>query len=206
MIKSLYPTFQRWSDGGSVWVISDTHFGDDDCKLMSPDWPAPEEHIANINRAMKGGCSCLIHLGDVGNPKYMEQIKARHKVLITGNHDAGAERYKSYFDEIYTGPLMVSDKLILSHEPLDVLPWAFNLHGHIHSKTCPREYNIYGGWVGMNVAADVVDYMPVNLGELITKEGMLSDIEHIHHMTVRRAVEDDRRQANRILELLQCND
>lgn len=38
MIKSLYPQFQRWSATGSVYIISDTHFDDVDCKLMDSEW------------------------------------------------------------------------------------------------------------------------------------------------------------------------
>ena len=39
------------------------------------------------------------------------------------------------FDEVYEGPLMVSDRLILSHEPIENLqPYLFNIHGHDHSK------------------------------------------------------------------------
>lgn len=34
MISSLYEPFRHWSDGGSVYFLSDTHFGDFDCKLI----------------------------------------------------------------------------------------------------------------------------------------------------------------------------
>lgn len=49
MIKTLYKTFQHWSEGGSVWMISDPHFEDFDCKLMNPNWIEPEEHVKRIN-------------------------------------------------------------------------------------------------------------------------------------------------------------
>lgn len=40
------------------------------------------------------------------------------------------------FDEVYTGPLMISDKILLSHEPIEGLPYyMFNIHGHDHSGT-----------------------------------------------------------------------
>lgn len=32
MIASLYQVFRHWSDNGSVYIISDTHFDDSDCK------------------------------------------------------------------------------------------------------------------------------------------------------------------------------
>ena len=34
MIKTLYPCFQHWSEKGSVWIISDTHFDDCDREYM----------------------------------------------------------------------------------------------------------------------------------------------------------------------------
>lgn len=35
MLPQLYENFQRWSDGGTVWLYSDTHFDDADCKAIS---------------------------------------------------------------------------------------------------------------------------------------------------------------------------
>ena len=35
MIPTLYEKFKPWSEKGSVYIISDTHFDDSDCKLMS---------------------------------------------------------------------------------------------------------------------------------------------------------------------------
>ena len=55
MINSLYPIFQHWSEQGSVYVISDTHFEDADCKLMDSDWITPEEQVKIVNyHAPKG--------------------------------------------------------------------------------------------------------------------------------------------------------
>ena len=50
MIKTLYPTFRRWTEKGSLWIISDTHFEDSDCEVMSKSWITPEEHLAIINQ------------------------------------------------------------------------------------------------------------------------------------------------------------
>ena len=180
MIKSLYQPFRHWSDGKSIWIVSDTHFNDNDCMLMDPNWLSPEDHIYEINRHMKGA-STLIHLGDVGDPKYIANIHCQYKVLITGNHDAGEEIYRQYFDEIYTGPLMIAPKLILSHEPLGI-EWAFNLHGHDHNKA-----NI-GDDSHLNLAANVVDFQPMNLGKLI-KSGIMSHVKGIHRQTIDRAAE-----------------
>ena len=52
MIATLYEPFRHWSEGGSIYILSDLHFDDDDCKLMDPDWITPEEQIDIINHIM----------------------------------------------------------------------------------------------------------------------------------------------------------
>ena len=87
MIPTLYEPFRHWSEKGSVYILSDLHFDDADCKFMSPDWITPQEQIAIINgMVMKN--DTFICLGDVGSPEYIKDIKAGKKILILGNHDA----------------------------------------------------------------------------------------------------------------------
>ena len=90
MLKTLYDTFRHWSEKGSVYIYSDTHFEDSDCKLMDPNWISPQEQVNIINKVVHKN-DTLILLGDVGNKEWVKKIKAGYKVLITGNHDAGAE-------------------------------------------------------------------------------------------------------------------
>ena len=108
-------------------------------------------------------------------------IKARKKILLLGNHDAKGS-HKSFFDEVYSGPLFIADKILLSHEPVYGLSWCLNIHGHDHSNM--EKYS--DGCKHLNVAANVCDYTPVNLGILI-KNGILSGIESIHRETINRA-------------------
>ena len=98
MIPTLYETFRHWSEGGSVYILSDLHFDDEDCKLMDPNWITPQEQLAIINENVRKG-DTFICLGDVGAPEYVKEIKARTKILILGNHDAKGA-YTKYFDEI----------------------------------------------------------------------------------------------------------
>lgn len=35
--------------GGSVYILSDLHFDDEDCMFMSPGWNSPQEQISIIN-------------------------------------------------------------------------------------------------------------------------------------------------------------
>ena len=165
MISTLYESFRHWSEGGSVYILSDLHFDDDDCRLMDPDWITPKEQI-NIINSIVGKGATFICLGDVGDPRYISKIKSRRKILLLGNHDAKGA-YRDYFSEIYTGPLFIADKILLSHEPVYGLSWCLNIHGHDHNNVEPyRE-----GCKHLNLAANVCGYMPVNLGKLI-KDGL----------------------------------
>lgn len=177
MIDCLYNCFKHWSDGGSVYILSDPHFDDEDCKLMDPDWPTTEEQISILKQYVHRN-DTLIVLGDIGDPTYMTQLKC-HKVLIKGNHDKGSSNYKEFFDEIYDGPLFIADRVLLSHERIE-LPFCVNIHGHEHDGKLLRvnEDDIISC---INVASNVVRWHPINLGNLI-KNGLLSEIPTIHRL------------------------
>ena len=83
------------------------------------------------------------------------------------------------FDEVYEGPLFISEKLVLSHEPIN-LPYAFNIHGHEH-RYIHRDYHL-------NVCAEHIGYYPINLTKEI-KKGLLSGVESIHRITIDAATE-----------------
>ena len=148
---------------------------------MAPDWIKPEKQIEIINSMVMKN-DTFVCLGDVGKADYIKQIKACRKILLLGNHDRRSD-YIDYFDEIYTGPLFISDKLLLSHEPVYGLPWCLNIHGHDHNNM--EAYR--DDCKHINLAANVCGYTPVNLGKLI-KNGMLADICSIHRVTIDKAV------------------
>lgn len=181
MILTLYEPFRHWSETGSVYLLSDPHFGDTDCKLMDPGWIEPEEQVNRINALVMRN-DAFVCLGDVGDAAYVEQIKAGKKILLLGNHDKKKD-YKGLFDEIYDGPLFIAEKILLSHEPVYGLSWCLNIHGHDHSnREAYKE-----GCKHLNLAANICDYTPVSLGRLI-KDGILSDIRSIHRTTIDRAI------------------
>ena len=177
MIKTLYEPFRHWSETGSVYIPSDTHFADSDCRLMDPEWITPDEQVARINALVLKN-DTFVCLGDVGDPTYVRQIKAEKKILLLGNHDRKKD-YKGLFDEIYDGPLFIAGKILLSHEPVYGLPWCLNIHGHDHSYIEPYKE----GCKHLNLAANVCGYTPVSLGKLI-RDGILSDITSLHRMTI----------------------
>ena len=182
MIKSLYPCFQHWSELGAVYLVSDTHFKDLDRKSMG-------YHISNEDQWYLLNDTChrfdtLVHLGDVGDLDYIKRLRC-HKVLIMGNHDQSIEKMEEVFDEVYSGPLWISQKLVLSHEPVYLQTYdtvqtiAFNIHGHDH--------NGQGRNFHLNICQNIFGYIPLNLNQFI-KSGELKKINDIHRTTIDNAI------------------
>lgn len=184
MIKTLYPIFQHWSNTGSIFLISDTHFYDIDRSLMGYQITEQEQIYLLESSVHKG--DTLIHLGDVGNPILLNKLKC-YKVLIMGNHDNSDT--KQYFNEVYNGPLWIAEKLILSHEPLNLkldmtmTPVAFNIHGHNHNKEFLND-NYH-----LNIAQNVFGYFPLNLKYFI-QSGILKKIDSIHRAAINKQIEE----------------
>ena len=228
-IPGMYDLFnERWCKQ-TIWLISDTHFGDKELRDGIPSRPSDEELVKIINSKV-GKKDTIIHLGDVGDIEYIKKLRG-YKVLICGNHDLGATNYKrvykqipvSYkftkeeafeyvkqkfpdykatllsegfngwvfgldnqlFDEVYTGPLMVGEKLLLSHEPVEI-PWVFNIHGHDHYGHASKNH--------LNCCVDAhkriygLDWEPINMNQIM-KTGLLSKTESIHRLTIDTATE-----------------
>ena len=182
MIDCIYSSFKHWVEKGAIYLIGDPHFGDKDRKYIDANWPAEEEQVARIKKKV-GKNDTIVILGDVGDSSYMSLIKAR-KILVKGNHDKGNSIYKHDFDEIYDGPLFISDKILLSHEPID-LPFALNIHGHCHGGSF-WSANSQGLINRINLASDVCGYEPRNLKDFI-KDGCLKEIPTIHQFTIAAA-------------------
>ena len=86
-------------------------------------------------------------------------------------------RYDNHlFDEVYDGPLFINDKILLSHEPVN-LPYIFNIHGHDHSN-CENVSEHH-----LNVCAEWIDYTPVRFTDII-KSGELNKVDNIHRQTI----------------------
>lgn len=161
MITTLYPIFRHWSVKGSVWLLSDLHFEDENCMAMDSTWILPEAQIDIINKLVHSN-DTFVCLGDVGNPEWISKIRARFKVLIMGNHDSSSTKLAKFFNEVYEGPLFVSEKLLLSHEPI-ILPYVFNIHGHCHDpeEQFPDDFH------HLNLACNIAGFTPVNLKDVI---------------------------------------
>lgn len=172
MIQTLYPCFRHWTETGTMWIYSDTHFGDRDLAARLHR-PSDEDHVKLIN-SLVGKKDTLVLLGDVGDLEYAKKLKG-YKILICGNHDAGGTVYESVFDEVYTGPLFIAEKLLLSHERIS-LPFAYNIHGHDHMGEAM-------GPGHMNVCADACAYTLLHFQKFM-KTGYLGKIPSLHRQTI----------------------
>ena len=192
MIDCLYDCFKHWAANGSVGVLSDPHFCDADCKTMDKNWISPDEHVAMINRKWHKN-DTLILLGDLGDPEYVKQIKAK-KILLTGNHDI-PHMYRDIVDELYTGPLWIAEKILLSHEPIVGLVFVVNIHGHDHAGK--MRWIDAAGAKHVNVASNVCGWLPINLKDEI-KNGLISRIPDIHRITIDNATKNSIKKKNRV--------
>lgn len=91
------------------------------------------------------------------------------------------------FDLVFTGPVLIGEKLILSHEPIENCDWCCNLHGHTHDR------NIVNDKYHFNVCADVIDYTPINFNKWM-KDGHLAKIQSLHRQTIDEATDRRRRK------------
>lgn len=92
------------------------------------------------------------------------------------------------FDEVYEGALIVGEKLILSHEPVDI-PWLFNIHGHDHAGHNRSNH--------LNVCSDVIGYTPINLNQFL-KSGAMSKIQTIHRETIDNATKRKKKRGKKL--------
>ena len=209
MLKiKLYPCFKHWLEFNNIFLLSDPHFNDPEMVHLRKNYISDEEQVKRIN-AKVGKKDLLICLGDVGDISFVSKLRAGYKVLIKGNHDdKGDDFYKRgkyvqcdfncdtheleekyidnhLFDEVYSGPVWIAEKILLSHERID-LPFAFNIYGHHHGDPINNDHL-------MCLCAEHIDYTPVSLIKLI-KDGTFSKVDDIHRMTIDRATE---KKANR---------
>lgn len=142
-------------------------------------------------RKIRGYKVLIMGNHDKGRTKYLrnitqfaippENIDYYPSECIVGKADYNGAVIITYdnklFDEVYEGILTISDKIVLSHEPIAV-PHMVNIHGHVH--TYKSE--------GINVCAEQINYTPVSLKTLI-KNGAFSKVISIHRETIDAAAE-----------------
>lgn len=245
-LPQLYDIFQQeWEQYHNIWIISDTHFDDQELYVGTKHVirANSEDYVKLINSKV-GKNDALLHLGDVGAIEPISKIRAAHKTLIMGNHDAGASNYKRaiykevfdadkydkkeiikimknkypeyhisigdlehqftqpftyyvafadnrLFDRVCQGPLIIGEKIMLSHEPIHGIDCMMNIHGHVHdpkAKDNAHHLNMCPDATGM--------FEPISLGWFL-KGGFTSHIQSIHRDTIDRATERSRKRKGR---------
>lgn len=186
-LPGVYKTFiDRWENYQTCLIISDTHFNEPDLEKAYPLRPKAEEFVKLINSKV-GRKDVIICLGDCGDLEYWKKIRG-YKVLIQGNHDEGVEKYRKIFNEVYEGPVMLGEKLLLSHEPIPGIEWALNIHGHVHQgpiRTDRYHFNI-------NCDANKT-YEPINFNAML-KKGITAHIIPLHRQIIDTATVRKRRK------------
>lgn len=161
-----------------IFLTSDLHLYHENVMLYSG---RPYRNLAHMHKEFVSNWNNIISksdkvyvLGDVsfGNKKKTAAVIKRlrgYKILIMGNHDFQRSRkwwLDAGFDEVIRFPIIIENKYILSHEPVDSVNF-FNYHGHIHkfSYSNPdrdKEY-IPDDDRHHNVNVEFNDYKPVEL-------------------------------------------
>lgn len=169
----------------NIWVISDTHFGDEDiigyCGRPFVDTFEMDAHMIDRWNSVVKPEDKVYHLGDVymgskGNA--VECLKRLHgkKRLVLGNHDDIFDGVlQKFFKKITVWRIFKEYGLLMTHVPVhenniseigkknDGTPYhrLTNIHGHIHQNKSPEgRYRC--------VCVEQIDYTPVNIDELRT--------------------------------------
>jgi calcineurin-like phosphoesterase family protein len=153
-----------------IFLISDTHFCHKNI-IEYADRPflsveeMNEKIIENWNKAVKKNYKVII-AGDFalcGKEKMKELVERLngYKILILGNHDRSYNSMKSFpFDEVIKYPILIQEKYIISHHPLENVPTGFvNIHGHIHNREM-HSLNYF------NISVEQIGYTPIELKEI----------------------------------------
>lgn len=127
--------------------------------------------------------------------QFVKNLHPYHQITVDEEYTFHTPfmRYNVYsdnklFDEVYEGPLIIGEKIILSHEPVDI-PWAFNIHGHDHAGKERTNH--------LNVCSDVINYEPINLNQLL-KSGISSKVQTIHRDTIDKATNKKNKRGGKI--------
>ena len=155
------------------YLISDSHWGHFNIIKYSE---RPFSSVEEMNKTLIDNWNSVVnkndrvfHLGDVSffgkteMNKLLLQLRGR-KILIKGNHDNHSNQWylDVGFSEVYNHSIVMYDKFILSHKPIEIGDMGnfINIHGHIHEKTMDNSSYV-------NVSVEHIDYTPIKFDEII---------------------------------------
>lgn len=157
------------------FILSDTHFFH---KNIIEYASRPFDNVEEMNEALIKNWNSVVtkqdrvwHLGDVcfcGKKKAESIIRRLNgkKILIKGNHDNNSNQWylDIGFDQVYNHSVLLHQKYLLTHFPLDGLTGTtrghfINVHGHIHEKIIKSP-----GF--FNVSVEQRDYTPFRFSKI----------------------------------------
>ena len=126
------------------------------------------EHIVNQWNKVVNKKDTTYILGDLtmenANYEILNKLNGI-KHIVLGNHDEGqhTKHMQNYVNKI-AGMVNYKKEFILTHCPIHPCEleyrFKYNIHGHVHENTLPDKRYV-------NVSAEVIDYKPKTLKELI---------------------------------------
>ena len=141
----------------------------------------------------------LYHLGDFGDINYLWVVRTlRYKYdiechFVMGNHDARSEfdLFQEAFDKVYTMPVYIHPRIILSHEPVWPCPsGTLNIHGHLHCSRLDSKQHF-------NVNIHMLNYQLASskrvmnlLGKLEKPSFKFLEEPYVRHMLITQKKED----------------
>ena len=149
------------------YVIADTHFGHENIiKYENRPFPNAQEMdkviIDRWNNTVNKD-DTVYHLGDVFLCSTDKQFETMNQlngniILIKGNHDNQTDTKlidRLGFKEVHDR-LLLKDKFILTHRPIELNHDYLNIHGHTHSQ---RENDVNH----FCVSVEMIGYQPCSL-------------------------------------------
>lgn len=127
----------------NILINSDKHLGDKNLiRGTRTEFASSKEHtnrLIEIHNEVVKDYHIVYDLGDIGSDKeeirrFFASIKRPKKmILIKGNHDVFSNSfYEEFYDEVYSHPLYIHKRVVLSHHPIKVDDDVINIHGHTH--------------------------------------------------------------------------
>ena len=179
-IKEIEEYIKKCENINQIFYTSDTHFSSERALNLSKrpfnniqemDWKLIENwnKIIHIN-------DTVYHLGDFGSLWPLQYLNGKI-ILILGNYEKKIikenpniyNELKNNFYKIYEEPIIINNKYILCHEPLDGL-YLYNkekinnknifvLFGHIHGRQKIKKF-------GIDVGIDANNYFPISENDI----------------------------------------
>lgn len=144
--------------------------------------------ISITQNAAKAGL-CSENLNNVKMTNYLNSVNESYVL-----HQYNVTIHNNLFDEVYSGPLFIGEKILLSHEPVNGLPFCLNIHGHCHNYY--HEYIDEAGGKHLNIAADIVNFKILELNDII-KSGSIAGLPTIHRIAIDKQIERCERDKNK---------